>query len=201
MASPYADPKRIYLERITDSNTGTINKRTLWVVYPNPEYSNDETLPPYLKDAYTLSELVGENTVYKGIEMTVDLTGKLTIDYPASELTSYLTKSTILFEFNSNKGDILGGKLNYNCQDPSNNVHLCLKGESSISTDLKFGPKDELHLSIIGVDDIRARTSGGGTPPQYSQIYALHDQTLFLKIVPIIGTSNNNIIIQYKKRI
>ncbi|MBL4648403.1 MAG: hypothetical protein JKY03_01635 [Aureispira sp.] len=200
MASPYSNPQRIYLKRVTDPNTGEIEERTLCIVYPNPAYAEDITLPPYITDEYALTVLDGEETIYKGIKITIDLTGKMTIDHPASELTSYLVKSTILFEFDSNKGEILGGKLNYKCQDPTSNVHLCLNGESSYSKDLTFGPKNELHLSIIGVDDIRARTQGG-TPTQYSQLYALRDQILFLKIAPIIGTSNNNIVVQYKKRL
>lgn len=197
--SVHSDPQRIYLERVTDPNTGDILQRKLWVVYPNPEYPNDESLPPFLKADYLLTKIVNGQTIYYGIKMAVDVTGKLTITYPASELTSYLVKSTVLFEFGTQRGDVYAGKLDYSCEDPTNDEHLCLKGESNICRSLVFGPKNELHLSIIGVDDIRARSTGGGNVPKYSQLYAMHDQTLFIKVVPIIGTANSNIVIQYKK--
>lgn len=131
----------------------------------------------------------------------------ITIEENSSPMTNPLVTSTIRFETNSgddpNQGRIEGGLFfNKDNTNPNCNCITSIEGFEYDKDNDKINPtsyplfvasQNELILSIIGVDDIRAKTDGN-----YNETYSLEEQELSFMLKPIGAGPNLDILIEYK---
>lgn len=188
-----AIPKELSYERSFNPD-GSFKALNLCIVWENAS----------TQDINLLKEIVGTPGTYEGVLLSMNKSGDLTVTHPSNAPTNPLVESKILFESEKSQGDIIGGTLTYTCQDVDNDVNICLKGAGNTENNLQFGLKDEFHVSIIGVDDIRARKKEEEEQeleiPHYSQLFLLQDQALFLQLEKDPNNSNNFYLsIKYKK--
>lgn len=190
MATSVNYPQSLYFDR--EVNNGNISRK-LYVFYK--ETSTSTVIQKKVFDIVT-NERIKISTNANSSSMT--------ITENSAAISGALVKSTIRFETNEgespNQGRIEGGL--FSNEDSSNANCDCstiIEGYeydtgtiSPSSYPLFIANQDELILSIIGVDDIRAKTDGN-----YNETYALEGQELSFMLEPVGTGTNFNILIEY----
>lgn len=121
-----------------------------------------------------------------GVELSVYKQGGiLKADISSSDGTNfgnYSVLSEILFENvdDDDDSDITGGFIKIDINNGISDT-IRLQGDGNNYDDLVVGVKDLFHLSIIGVDDIRASVRN---PLNYIETYLMEEQKIFLKVTP-----------------
>jgi hypothetical protein len=106
-----------------------------------------------------------------------------------------VTYSRVLFKGEDTDSDIHGGFIKVTGSF-SDKIRLA-ETNGGNNTDIHIAMKDVFHVSIIGVDDIRAKTQA----PNYNQTYLMEEQKIHLKLEENEEEEKVYLNIYYKKRI
>ncbi|MGH1338566.1 MAG: hypothetical protein ACRBFS_20800 [Aureispira sp.] len=140
-------------------------------------------------------------SLYTGVEISIyidkDNNNKLT-----AQVITHLTKpnpahfpvySKVLFKGEATDPDIHGGFVK-TTDDFCDKIRLAQEDNSN-QTDLDILLEEVFHISIIGVDDIRAREDA----PNYNQTYLMEDQKIHLKLEDDIDEEETYLYIGYAR--